>query len=78
MQLATELQLLLLQPADPPLVGLGGQAVLKAALDVEIHLVLTRLGRELSKAAAVGEGAAERPRGATGGGGRAWEKDFLF
>lgn len=34
LELATELKLLLLQPADPPLVGLGGQAVLKAALDI--------------------------------------------
>lgn len=63
LELATELQLLLLQPADPPLVGLGGQTVLKAALDIQIQLVLTRLGRQLSEAAAVGEGAAEQPRG---------------
>lgn len=34
LELATELHLLLLQPADSPLVGFCGQAVLKAALDI--------------------------------------------
>lgn len=63
LELAAELQLLLLQPADPPLVGLGGQAVLQAALDVQVQLVLARLRRQLSEASAVGEGAAGRDRG---------------
>lgn len=56
MQLAAQLCLLLFQPPYPPLVGLGGQAVLQAALHGQVHLVLPRLTplpRELPQATPV-------------------------
>lgn len=61
LQFAAQLQFLLLQAADSPLVGLGGQAVLQAALDIQVHLVLTCLARlpsQLSQATPVGQVAA--------------------
>lgn len=60
LQLARQLQLFLLQAADPPLVGLRGQAVLQAALDLQVQLVLAHLSwvhRQLSQAPPVRQGA---------------------
>lgn len=56
LQFAAQLEFLLLQAADPPLVGLCSQAVLQATLDVQVHLVLACLSRhscQLSQATPV-------------------------
>lgn len=66
LQFAAKLHFLLLQAADPPLIGLCGQAVLQAALDIQVQLVLarlTRLPRQLSQASPVGEGTTGEEAG---------------
>lgn len=70
LQFAAQLYFLLLQAADPPLIGLCGQAVLQAALDIQVQLVparLPRLARQLPQASPVGQGTR-------GKGGRAEER----